>query len=246
METLLHNWWMQFIAAGLIGYLLGAISFARLIVRLFSPTGQIEEIDRPVPNSDLRFQSNSISATTVNLNLGARYGCLTALLDMLKVSIPTALVWYYFPIGPHYLCTALMGMAGHIYPLYHGFKGGRGMSPLIGGLLVINWFGILVANLMAVVLGYFFGSVLVMRWGWLITMIVWMAWYFGDPWYIAYIVLANALFWFSMRAEIKRFLEIRGQKKTTQEEISDFLFMGKKFGRFLDNYGFPALLKRMF
>ena len=135
-------------------------------------------------------------------------------------------------------------MLGHVYPIFHRFKGGRGQAPLLGALLVINWFGVLIANAAAVVLGYLLGSVLVMRWGWMILMIPWFAIYFRDPWSLAYISLSNLLFFYSMRKEILQARGILRSRKPSQEEVSDFMFMGKGLGRSVDRYGLPALIKR--
>ena len=140
----------------------------------------------------------------------------------------------------------MFGMLGHVYPLYHRFKGGRGQSSLLGGLLAINWFGVLIANGAAVVLGYLTGSILVMRWGWMILMIAWFAWHFKDPYYVAYIALANILFFFSMRKELATGIEIGRNRKSSQEEVSEFMLMGRGIGRFIDHYGLPALIKKVF
>ena len=237
---------MMYVWAALIGYVAGSISFARIITFFLTKSGEVKQMNREIPGSDETFESTSISATVMAVNHGKKYGCLTGILDMFKVVIPTWLVWYFFPDQPYHLITALTGMAGHNYPVFHRFKGGRGQTALIGGLLVINWYGLIASNLIAVVLGYLVGSVLMMRWGWMVVMIAWFAWLFGDIWHIAYIVLANALFWFSMLPEIRRTREVLRDRKSTQEEISDFLLMGKRFGRFIDNYGFPALLRKAF
>ena len=58
---------------------------------------------------------------------------------MLKVAIPTWAIMNLFPEEPFYLVAAAAGVLGHIYPLYHGFKGGRGESPMIGAMIIINW-----------------------------------------------------------------------------------------------------------
>lgn len=226
------------------GYLLGSISFARIITWLKEKNQNVKNIKREIPDTDIIFESDAISATAVSLNLGKKYGCLTSILDMIKVAIPTWIFYYLYPDDPYYLITALLGMFGHNYPIFYRFKGGSGQSPLLGGLLVINWFGIFIANGAAVILGYLTGAVLVMRWGWMVLMIAWFAWYFGDVWHIGYIVLANVLFWTAMMREIRDALKIKKQRHSTQEEVSDFMLMGKGLGRFIDNYGLPSLVKK--
>jgi glycerol-3-phosphate acyltransferase PlsY len=164
---------------------------------------------------------------------------------MIKVALPTWLFLYFFPGTHAFLVVAMFGMLGHVYPIYHRFQGGRGQSPLLGALFVINWFGVFIANGAAVVLGYLTGSVLVMRWGWMFVMIGWFAIYFKDPWYVGYMILANILFFFSMRKELATSIQIGKNRKSTQEEVSEFMLMGKGLGRFIDKYGLPALIRKI-
>lgn len=226
------------------GYLLGSISFARIITWVKEKKHDVKKIKRDIPDTDIVFESDAVSATAVSLNLGKKYGCLTSILDMIKVTIPTWIFFYLYPDDPYYLIAALLGMFGHNYPIYYRFKGGSGQSPLLGGLLIINWFGIIIANVAAAVLGYFTGAVLVMRWGWMVLLIPWFGWYYGDVWHMGYIILANVLFWTAIIREIRDALKIKKQRNSTQEEVSDFMLMGKGLGRFIDHYGFPALVKK--
>lgn len=246
MDFLTEKTWLLLLLASAAGYLAGSVSFARIITRLFSPTREIEKIERKIPDTDITLESDAVTATTVNLSLGARFGCLTSILDMLKVALPTWLFLHFLPGNHSFLFVAMFGMLGHIYPLFYRFKGGRGLSPLLGALFVINWFGVLIANGAAVILGYFTGSVLVMRWGWMTVLIGWFAIYFKDPWYVGFMTLANLLFFFAMRKELATSIEIGRKRKSTQEEVSEFLLMGKSLGRFIDNYGLPALLKNIY
>jgi glycerol-3-phosphate acyltransferase PlsY len=243
MENMELSWTLVLISA-VAGYLFGSISFARIITWLKEKNYDVKNIKRDIPDTDIVFESDAISATAVSLNLGKKYGCLTSILDMIKAVIPTLIFYYLYPNDPYYLIAAIFGMFGHNYPVFYRFKGGSGQSPLIGGLLVINWFGLIIANGAAVILGYLTGAVLVMRWGWMVLMIGWFVWYFGDLWHIGYIVLANVLFWTAISKEIREALKIKKNRNSTQEEVSDFMLMGKGLGRFIDNYGFPALIKK--
>ena len=246
VDILLGKTWLLLSAAAIAGYLIGSISFARIVTRLFSEDGKVKKVERKIPDTDITLESDTVAATSVSLELGKKYGCLTAVLDMFKVALAVWLVLHFFPDTRAFLFTAMFGMLGHVYPVYHRFKGGRGQAPLLGGLFVINWFGVLIGNGAAVVLGYLTGSVLVMRWGWMVLMIGWFALYFKDPYYVAYIFLANVLFFFSMRKELATAMEIGRKRKSTQEEVSEFMMMGRGLGRFIDRYSLPALLKKLF
>jgi hypothetical protein len=56
------NLWMVLLAA-VSGYLLGSISFARLVTKLLAPEQDISKIEIEVPDSVERFESDAISAT---------------------------------------------------------------------------------------------------------------------------------------------------------------------------------------
>ena len=233
-------------SASLAGYLVGSISFARIVSFLFAKTRKVKQIDRDIPDTDIKLESGAVSATTVNLEIGPGFGCLTSILDMGKAAIPTWLFLYFFPGEHYYITTALFAMIGHIYPIFYRFVGGRGQSPLIGSLLVINWYGLIIGNLAAVLLGYLTGAVLVMRWGWMGIMIIWFAVFFKDPWLAGYMAIASFLFFFAMRRELSTAIKIGRSRKSTQEEVSEFMLMGKGLGRFIDQYSLPALIKKVF
>lgn len=242
-DWITHSWFL-FPMAGLAGYLVGSVSFARIVFGIFGRSGALKRIKRKIPDTDVMLESDTVAATTVSLQLGKGYGCLTALLDMGKVALIVWLFRYFFPGNDAFLLTALFGMIGHVYPVYHNFQGGRGQAPLIGGLLAINWFGVFIGNSAALILGYLTGSVLVMRWGWMLLMIPWFVIFFKDPWYVGYICLANMLFFFAMRRELSLSRRIMRSRKSTQEEVSEFMFMGRGLGRFIDSYGLPALIRK--
>ena len=137
MESITQITWLMYVLAGLFGYGMGSLSFARILTRIITKSPQVEKLREAVPGTDQTFESDSVSATVAHQNLGERFGCLTALLDMCKVALPVFLVRIYFPDDPYFLVTGLFGMLGHDYPLYHRFRGGRGESPMIGAMVVI-------------------------------------------------------------------------------------------------------------
>jgi len=229
------------------GYLIGSLSAARIVYFLVTGKRTIEPFAEPVPDSDEVFESDLVSATLVNKKLGARYGCLTSLADMVKVALPMLLVKLAFDSQPFFLLVALFGVAGHNMPLYYGFRGGRGESPIIGSLLVLSWMGFLLTNLASVVLGFITGSVLVMRWGAYFLMPFWLWYKFQDWRYVVFMVLLILLFWFSMRKDLARFNELKRKRGSsfTEEEVSEFILMGKTPGRMLDRYSLYGIVRRM-
>jgi acyl phosphate:glycerol-3-phosphate acyltransferase len=238
--------WLLVILLVAAGYLFGSISFARIIHYFVKKTGSIDAFAEPVPHSDETFESSLVSATLVTKKLGARYGLTVSLLDMLKVALPALVVRLLLKDDPWYLIIALAGVIGHNYPVWYRFVGGRGESPIIGSVLVINWFSLFLANGAGLVLGYITGSVLVVRWSYHILLPVWFLIYFNNPWPAAYMVATNFLFWMSMRADLARFQDLKKKKglKFSEEDVSEFILMGRSLGRFLDRYSIYALAKK--
>ena len=171
VATMQDSTWLMALASSALGYLFGSLSFARLVYFLVRKTTKIEPFSEPVSHSGETFESNLVSATLVTKKLGPKYGCLTSVLDMLKIALPTLAIKLLFTLQPWFLLTSLFGIVGHNYPVWYRFKGGRGESSIIGSLLVINWFGIFLANAAATVLGFIAGSVLVVRWSAYVLMI---------------------------------------------------------------------------
>lgn len=229
------------------GYLIGSLSFARIVYYLVTGKKQIESFAEPIPHSDETFVSDLVSATLVTKKLGARYGCITSLADMVKVALPTLLIMLAFTTEPYFLLVALFGIIGHNLPIYYRFVGGRGESPILGSLVVINWFGLLISNLAAMILGFITGSILVLRWGGYVILIFWL-WYYFDDWrYALFMILVNFFFWLSMRKDLVLFTEIKRKRGLafTEEDVSEFILMGKGLGRFLDRYSLYSLFKRL-
>ncbi len=229
------------------GYLIGSLSSARIVYFMATGNRTIEPFAEPVPHSDETFESDLVSATLITKKLGARLGCITSVTDMLKVAIPTLLAKLAFTTEPWYLLVALFGVIGHNLPVYYKFHGGRGESPIIGSLMVINWFGLIITNLAAILLSFITGSVLVMRWGAYVLMIFWLWYYFHDWRYGLFMAAVNFFFWLSQRKDLLRFSDLKKNKglKFSEEDVSEFILMGKTPGRMLDRYSLPAILKRI-
>lgn len=121
------------------GYLLGSIPFGLLLMR-FSGRGDIRAIG-----------SGNIGATNV-LRTGAKgLAALTLLLDALKGAAAVLIAQHVWPEAVRY--AAAGALIGHLYPLWLGFKGGKGVATLLGIITpllpvaalvyVLVWFGLL-------------------------------------------------------------------------------------------------------
>ena len=174
-------------SAAIVGYLMGSISFARIVAGRVKPEADITKYVEPVPHSDLAYEDDAVSATLVNLNVGWQYGCLTSILDMLKAIVPMLAFWFIFPEEPYYLIVSAAALVGHNWPLYYNFKGGRGESVVYGSMIIIDFLGAVVCNIAAVILGLVVGQVHVVRWGGMALLIPWLWLRTHDPIILIYI-----------------------------------------------------------
>jgi len=209
--------------AAVVGYLLGSISFARLVGKLAAPQEDLTKTEIPVPDSDEKINMGSISATTVSMHIGPKYGFLTVVLDMLKVALPTLAFRLLYPGEPYFLMAAATGMVGHIWPVYHRFKGGRGLSAMYGGMFAIDWIGVFATSLGGAFLGMFvFRDILVAYMGGLWLLIPW-----------------NVLFVLSMISEIKQYIRFKRERKDIDLSVTmQYTAMGRGMYKMAKRFGF--------
>lgn len=179
--------WYPIIIAICVGYFIGAISMARIIARIFAPEKDISNTKLELEGSDTPFDMGIVSATTVSIHLGSKYGFITMLLDMMKIIVPVLVIKYTFPLHPYFLITAVAGMVGHIWPVYYGFKGGRGILAVYGSLFAIDWIGVFVTSIGGMIFGlvvlrdviaaYIVGVVFIIPWLWFRTYDIAFLWY---------------------------------------------------------------------
>ena len=201
--------------AGVIGYLLGSLSSARLIGNLAIPEEDISKTEIDVPGSEQKLVMSAVSATSISMRAGPQFGCLTSILDMIKVAVPCLAFKVWFPDVPYFLIVAALGVVGHNWPLYYRFKGGRGYSAVFGGMLVIDWLAIPVTTIAGMLIGLLaFRDVLVAYMAGLWLMIPWL-WFRTHDWaYVAYAVAINVFFLAAMRPEIKQYIPLKREGKT--------------------------------
>ncbi|MEX1368108.1 MAG: glycerol-3-phosphate acyltransferase [Nannocystaceae bacterium] len=92
---------------------------------------------------DLRsIGSGNIGATNATRALGARLGMVVLVLDVLKAALPVVLASQPFALGPDdQVAIAAVGFAavlGHIFPVYLGFRGGKGVACALGVFLAVD------------------------------------------------------------------------------------------------------------
>jgi len=117
----------------IIGYFAGSIPFGLLLARAFGQ-GDIRDIG-----------SGNIGATNV-LRTGRKdIAAITLLLDAAKAGLTGWIIqnWLGIPFG---YAAAAAALIGHCYPIWLGFKGGKGVATFFGALFALVWqIGILAA-----------------------------------------------------------------------------------------------------
>lgn len=115
------------------GYVIGCLNAGYYIVRARS-------------GFDIRREgSGATGATNVGRSLGGIWFAITLILDMAKAVF---VVWLAIRLRlPSWavLLSMLSVIAGHIWPVQLGFRGGKGIAPLLGSLLAVDYFIIFVA-----------------------------------------------------------------------------------------------------
>jgi glycerol-3-phosphate acyltransferase PlsY len=198
-----------------VSYALGSISFARVIVRLWTRK-DVTEFSIPVEGTGERHKATSMGGNTVSSVLGAKGGITTGFLDIFKVIFPVLALKVLYPEQPLYqLIAALGGLLGHIWPIYHRFHGGSGFSAILGGLLVIDWPATFVLPVLGLLLGLaVFRNLIVANLAWIWLLIPWF-WLRtdGDLAYILYAVAVNILFILAMIPEYRVAMQYKKEGK---------------------------------
>jgi len=138
---------MNATAAALVGaaYLLGSVTFAVLLVRL--STGK-----------DIRTEgSGNAGATNVLRAHGRGLGLAVAALDIAKGALAVVLVRLATADPRYAAAAAFAAVLGHVFPLFYGFRGGKGVATAVGAFLVLAPWATLVC------VGIFFVVVAVTR-----------------------------------------------------------------------------------
>ncbi len=117
-----------------VAYLLGSINFAIIITKA-------------VLHKDIRdFGSGNAGMTNVLRTVGKGPAALTLLGDFLKGAAAVLLghlIFAYIGNQPDWLLggylSGFFALLGHLFPLYYGFKGGKGIATCAGVLAVLDW-----------------------------------------------------------------------------------------------------------
>ena len=158
---------MQTLLIALAAYLLGSVSFAVLVSKLMGlPDPHSYGSKNPGATNVLR-TGNKVAAVLTLIG-DAGKGVAAVLLTVFYTGQP-AITGYDAPIA------GAMALLGHLYPVFHGFKGGKGVATAAGVLLALNpWlglgalatFGILIAFFRIVSLASMAAAAFAVYWSW--------------------------------------------------------------------------------
>lgn len=118
-------------------YVIGSIPFGYLIVRM-SGAGDVRETG-----------SGGTGATNVSRRAGKAAGILTLVLDAAKGAIAVAIATWWSD-GWFLAAAAIAVIVGHIFPVWLGFRGGKGVATAVGVFLVLAPFALLCAGIVFV------------------------------------------------------------------------------------------------
>ena len=113
------------IAVAAISYLIGSVNFAVIFSRS--------------KGEDVRlYGSGNAGATNVMRRYGKWAAALVFACDFIKSVLCVFVGMLFMPADGFGYVAALFCMVGHTFPLYFGFKGGKGVAVCVGAMVVLN------------------------------------------------------------------------------------------------------------
>ena len=134
------TYWIIYGAFIVLAYLVGSISSSIILGKL-------------IYGIDVRdYGSNNPGANNTQRVLGWKMGLTVLVFDLLKGVAAASLV-FFLPFTPEtnsFVITQIVfgfaAIMGHIFPVYHNFRGGKGVATLCGVLLAIHPFAVLICT----------------------------------------------------------------------------------------------------
>lgn len=123
----------RFLAVAALGYLIGAIPFGVIVGRVI---GGVDVRD---------YGSGATGTTNVLRTAGPKAAVLVLLGDLAKGMAPVLLAWWLAP-GSSWaeVIAGVAAIVGHSWPVYAGFRGGKGSATGAGALLIMApWVGLI-------------------------------------------------------------------------------------------------------
>ena len=195
-----------YIIVAVIAYLLGSISFSVII-------------SKKMAGFDVREKGSGNAGTTnVLRSVGKKAAVITLILDILKGVLAVLVAYIAGNIVKEGVDKALLiqiagllVIVGHTFPIFFGFKGGKGIATALGVLLITNWNIGLICLVFALVLMALtkmvsLGSISAAILFPVLILFMPHTAYLVDGNYIIYSILIAVLVVFNHRANVKRLL----------------------------------------
>jgi glycerol-3-phosphate acyltransferase PlsY len=215
------------LAGAALGYLAGSVSFSRLVAARVAPDEDVSTTEVVMDAEGDTFVVDRVTPAGVGAHLGNRWGGVATLLEITKAAVPVFLVRQLAPDVPEAAkATAAAAVVGHVFPVFHGFRGGFGQSPIIGGTLVLDPRGLAVSTVAGSVAGVATADALVMIDGWPLALIPWAAWRRRDL--LPYALAVNAVYWWATWPEVRAHVEHR--RRTRKDWLGRFDEIHVRFG----------------
>ena len=198
------------IVVAVISYLIGSINFAVLL-------------SKKMAGFDVRTKgSGNAGSTNMLRSVGKKAAALTLVFDILKGVIAIFIAWLIGKI-PDLDASVLVQIAGifsiigHTFPIFYGFKGGKGVATSLGVLLVTNWNIGLVCLLfalflMAVTRWVSLGSIAAAVLFPILVIFMPSTAYIAEGNYIAFSIILALIVIFNHRENVKRLLQGKENK----------------------------------
>jgi glycerol-3-phosphate acyltransferase PlsY len=141
------------VVTAMIGYLLGSIPFGLFVAKIFAKK-DVREIG-----------SGKIGMTNVMRAAGKKAAAVSLLLDIAKGAAAVGIaalifmnkkdmVGIFTPMESAKVLAAMAALAGHVWPVFLKFKGGRGVATFFGGMAALYWQAAAVGGLAVLLLGF--------------------------------------------------------------------------------------------
>lgn len=122
--------YVYLVAAAIISYLIGSINLSILISKIVS-------------GKDIRESgSGNAGATNMLRTMGKKYAIITLVIDILKGVVAMLIANAAISLGADDVTRYVAGVAvvlGHNFPVFFGFRGGKGVATSLGVVLLLDW-----------------------------------------------------------------------------------------------------------
>lgn len=191
----------------LLPYLIGSISFSYIAGKLFA-------------GIDIReYGSNNAGATNVFRTLGIKAFLFASFFDILKGAVAILLTSYFFRENEILIIlSAVAVIVGHNWPIFFGFKGGKGIATTIGVLFGLHTISALIVMATMAIIVYITRYVSLASLVGTLLLPFLIYFFVGDRvYYIVFAIVLTVMAWYRHRANIVRLLNGTesklGQKK---------------------------------